>query len=136
MNPAQDYPTLDVSIDRMKAATIGLTAKQVGTNLISATSSTRFTNPVFWRDPGSGQAFIVLHSTTSKGRSRIRTRLTEGSVVTTLKNTVDNVVTEHGIARLRGASLAERARRLIAVADPAHRDDLAREAHEAGMLRA
>ena len=49
-----------------------------------------------------GQAFIVLHSTTSKGRSRIRTRLTEGSVVTTLKNTVDHVVTEHGIARLRG----------------------------------
>ena len=64
----------------------------------------------------------MLHSTTSKGRSRIRARLTEGSVVTTLKNTVDNVVTEHGIARLRGASLAERARRLIAVADPAHRE--------------
>jgi len=82
-----------------------------------------------------GQAFIVLHSTTSKGRSRIRTRLTEGSVVTTLKNTVDNVVTEHGIARLRGASLAERARRLIAIADPAHREQLEREAHEAGILR-
>ena len=56
-----------------------------------------------------GQAFIVLHSTTSKGRSRIRARLTEGSVVTTLKNTVDNVVTEFGIAQLRGA-LAGRAR--------------------------
>src|SRR6185436_11903920 len=82
-----------------------------------------------------GQAFIVLHSTTSSGRSRIRMRLTEGSVVTTIKNTVDHVVTEHGIARLRGASLAERARRLIAVADPAHREDIAREAHEAGMLR-
>ena len=41
-----------------------------------------------------GKAFIVLHSTTSKGRSRIRVRLTEGSVVTTLKNTVDHVVTE------------------------------------------
>jgi acyl-CoA hydrolase len=83
--------------------------------------------------PG-GQAFIVLHSTTRSGRSRIRTRLTEGSVVTTLKNTVDNVVTEHGIARLRGASLAERARRLIAIADPGHREQLEREAHEAGIL--
>jgi len=51
--------------------------------------------------PG-GKAFIVLHSTTNSGRSRIRTRLTEGSVVTTLKNTVDHVVTEWGIARLRG----------------------------------
>jgi acyl-CoA hydrolase len=82
-----------------------------------------------------GQAFIVLHATTSKGRSRIRVRLTEGSVVTTLKNTVDNVVTEYGIARLRGRSLAERARALIAVAHPDHREDLEREAHEAGILR-
>ena len=57
-----------------------------------------------------GQAFIVLHSTTRKGVSRIRVRLTEGSVVTTLKNTVDNVVTEWGIAKLRGRSIAERAR--------------------------
>ncbi len=49
-----------------------------------------------------GQAFVVTKSTTRNGRSRIRSRLTEGSVVTTLKNTVDNVVTEHGIAELRG----------------------------------
>jgi acyl-CoA hydrolase len=82
-----------------------------------------------------GQAFIVLHSTTSKGRSRIRTRLTEGSVVTTLKNTVDNVVTEFGIARLRGASLAERARALIAIAHPDHREQLEREAFAAEILR-
>ena len=50
----------------------------------------------------SGQAFIALHSTTSSGISRIRVRLTEGSVVTTLKNTVDHVVTEHGVPKLRG----------------------------------
>ena len=83
--------------------------------------------------PG-GKAFIVLHSTTRSGRSRIRTRLTEGSVVTTLKNTVDHVVTEWGIARLRGRSLAERAQALIAIAHPDHRDTLEREAYEAGLL--
>jgi acyl-CoA hydrolase len=83
--------------------------------------------------PG-GKAFIVLHSTTSKGRSRIRTRLTEGSVVTTLKNTVDHVVTEWGIARLRGRSLDERAAALIAIAHPDHRETLEREAREAGLL--
>jgi acyl-CoA hydrolase len=77
--------------------------------------------------PG-GKAFIVLHSTTSKGRSRIRVRLTEGSVVTTLKNTVDHVVTEWGIAKLRGRALAERAEALIAIAHPDHRDALGREA--------
>ena len=74
----------------------------------------------------------MLHSTTSKGRSRIRVRLTEGSVVTTLKNTVDHVVTEWGIAELRGRSLAERARALIAIAHPDHRDELeARRARRA-----
>src|SRR5829696_2921202 len=81
-----------------------------------------------------GQAFIVLHSTTGSGRSRIRLRLTEGSVVTTLKNTVDHVVTEWGIAKLRGRSLADRARALIAVAHPDHREALEREAHDAGVL--
>jgi len=82
-----------------------------------------------------GKAFIVLHSTTSKGRSRIRLRLTEGSVVTTLKNTVDHVVTEYGLAKLRGRSLSERAEALIAIAHPDHREELEREARESGLLR-
>src|SRR5215218_7188784 len=82
-----------------------------------------------------GQAFIVLHSTSGSGRSRIRVRLTEGSVVTTLKNTVDHVVTEWGIAKLRGRSLAERAEALISIAHPDHRDALEREAREAGLVR-
>jgi acyl-CoA hydrolase len=82
-----------------------------------------------------GKAFVVLHATTSKGRSRIRAHLTEGSVVTTLKNTVDNVVTEYGIARLRGLSLADRARALIAIAHPDHRDELEREAMALGVIR-
>ena len=81
-----------------------------------------------------GKAFIVLHSTTSSGRSRIRMRLTEGSVVTTLKNTVDHVVTEWGLAKLRGRSLSERARALISIAHPDHRDELERDAHDAGLL--
>jgi acyl-CoA hydrolase len=81
-----------------------------------------------------GAAFIVLHSTTSSGRSRIRVRLTEGSVVTTLKNTVDHVVTEWGIASLRGRTLADRARALIDVAHPQYRDALEAEAREAGLL--
>jgi acyl-CoA hydrolase len=83
-----------------------------------------------------GAAFIVLHSTTSSGRSRIRVRLAEGSVVTTLKNTVDHVVTEWGMATLRGRSLADRARALIAVAHPDHSDALEAEARQAGLLPA
>ena len=83
-----------------------------------------------------GQAFIVLRAATRDGRSRIRARLTEGSVVTTLKNTVDNVVTEFGLAELRGRSIAQRARALIEVAHPDHREALEREAREAGIIPA
>ena len=83
----------------------------------------------------NGKAFLVLHSTTRKGVGRIRATLTEGSVVTTLKNTVDHVVTEYGVAKLRGASLHQRARRLIAIAHPDHRDELRFEAGKIGLLR-
>ncbi|HEX4979498.1 MAG TPA: acetyl-CoA hydrolase/transferase C-terminal domain-containing protein [Acidimicrobiales bacterium] len=82
-----------------------------------------------------GQAFLVLPSTTTDGTiSRIRSRLTAGSVVTTLKNTVDHVVTEYGVAELRGRSISERARALIGIAAPQFRDQLCHEAREMGYL--
>ena len=56
---AQDYPIVDVAIDREKAATMGLTARAVGTALIPATASSRYMNPIYWRDPASGQGYIV-----------------------------------------------------------------------------
>lgn len=82
----------------------------------------------------SGVAFVVLHATTRSGRSRITSSLAPGSVVTTSRNAVDHVVTEWGIASLRGRSIAQRAEALIAVADPAHREHLEREAHALGIL--
>lgn len=83
-----------------------------------------------------GEGFVVMHSTTSDPAiSRIVPALRTGAVVTTLKNTVDNVVTEHGIAELRGRTLAERARALISVAAPQHRDALSAEANRMGLLR-
>ncbi len=75
-----------------------------------------------------GQGFVVLHSTTSQGTSRIVPQLAAGDVVTTPKNTVDKVVTEWGIAELRGRSIRERTRNLIAVAHPDHRDELTAQA--------
>ena len=84
--------------------------------------------------PG-GRSFIVLHSTTAdESHSRIVSRLHPGAAVTTFKNIVDCVVTEHGVAELRGSSIAERTRRLIAIAHPRFRDDLEREAREIGYL--
>jgi acyl-CoA hydrolase len=82
--------------------------------------------------PG-GQGFLVLPSTAAHGTiSRIVPRLREGSVVTTLKNTVDKVVTEHGVAELRGRTVRERTRALVGIADPAFRDDLEAAARELG----
>jgi acyl-CoA hydrolase len=82
-----------------------------------------------------GQAFVVLHSTTKDGSiSKVVAQLKAGEVVTTLKNTVDHVVTEWGVASLRGRSIRERAGALIAIADPSHRDRLTAEARCLGYL--
>lgn len=76
----------------------------------------------------SGRSIIALASTAKRGQiSRIVPRLSDG-VVTTPRSDADLVVTEHGVADLRGVPLRERARRLIAVADPAFRPGLAEHA--------
>ncbi len=77
-----------------------------------------------------GKPIIALPSVTSKGTSRIVGLLQPGASVTTTRSHVHYVVTEHGIAELRGASLQERARRMIAIAAPDHRDSLDRAARE------
>lgn len=86
----------------------------------------------FWS--ADGEAFVALRSTTKTGASRIRAALTPGSVVTTGKNVIDHVVTEHGIASLRGRSLRRRAEALIGIAAPEHRAALAAEARAIGLL--
>ncbi|MEG2679620.1 MAG: acetyl-CoA hydrolase/transferase C-terminal domain-containing protein, partial [Oscillospiraceae bacterium] len=50
--------------------------------------------------------------------------LTQGAIVTTGKNDVDNIVTEYGIAKLRGQPLSQRVKNLIAIAHPDFRDQL------------
>ncbi|HVN80032.1 MAG TPA: efflux RND transporter permease subunit [Terriglobia bacterium] len=52
-----DYPTLQVNIDRNRAGQFGLLMADVARSLVAATSSSRFTDPNFWRDPKSGNAF-------------------------------------------------------------------------------
>lgn len=79
------------------------------------------------RSPG-GHAIIALPATAKNGTvSRISARLS--GPVTTPRSDVDVIVTEFGAAELAGRSLEERARRLVAIAHPDFREDLAREAH-------
>jgi acyl-CoA hydrolase len=84
--------------------------------------------------PG-GLAFVVLHSTLKDDTiSKVVSQLSAGEVVTTLKNTVDKVVTEWGVAELRGRSIRERAHARIDVAHPHHRDHLTTEARRLGYI--
>jgi multidrug efflux pump subunit AcrB len=55
----QNYPTLDIAIDRSRAGQFGLTMYDVARSVVPATSSSRFTDPNYWRDPNSGNAFQI-----------------------------------------------------------------------------
>ena len=75
-----------------------------------------------------GRSIIALPASAMAGkRSRIVARL-EDNEVTTLRTDVDVIVTEYGVAELKGRTLAERARRMIGVAAPNHREELDRAA--------
>ncbi len=72
-----------------------------------------------------GRAIIALPSTADGGRvSRITPAIAEGAGVVTTRGHVHTVVTEYGVAELHGRSIGQRARSLIAIAHPDHRDAL------------
>jgi 4-hydroxybutyrate CoA-transferase len=79
--------------------------------------------------PG-GRAIIALPAAAGDGNAitRITPALKEGAGVVTTRAHVRTVVTEYGVAELWGKSLRERAKALIAVAHPDHRDRLMHEA--------
>ena len=80
--------------------------------------------------PG-GKPIIALPSTAKAGTvSRIVPTLQPGAGVVTSRAHVHYIVTEHGVAYLHGRSLRERAEALIAIADPAFREELSRHARE------
>lgn len=82
-----------------------------------------------------GRSFIAFTSTAKGGTiSKIKSILTPGAVCTTSKNDVDYIVTEFGVAHLRGKPLSERARSLIAIAHPDFRDQLSFEAKQRGIM--
>jgi multidrug efflux pump subunit AcrB len=54
-----NYPTLDIDINRERAGQFGLTMADVVRSVVPATSSSRFTEPNYWRDPNSGNAFQI-----------------------------------------------------------------------------
>ena len=73
----------------------------------------------------NGRSIIVIPSTARKGKiSRIVPILDEGAAITTSRNDVDYVITEYGIAKLKGKTLRERGKELINIAHPDFREEL------------
>ena len=82
-----------------------------------------------------GKAFIVLPSTAKNDSiSRIVPVLSPGTHVSTSKNDINYVVTEFGVAQLRGKSASQRARELIGIAHPAFRAELTAQAKQMNLL--
>lgn len=91
----------------------------------------------------NGKSFICLYSTAMvKNRetgereeiSKIVAQLKPGAAVSLSRNDVDYVVTEYGVAALRGTSIRERVDLLISIAHPKFRDELRRQAIECGII--
>ena len=91
----------------------------------------------------NGRSFIALYSTAMvKNKetgereeiSKIVPFLKQGATVSLSRNDVDKVVTEYGIAELRGTNVAERVQRLIAIAHPKFKEELFEKARELGYI--
>jgi acyl-CoA hydrolase len=91
----------------------------------------------------NGRSFIALYSTAmvmnketgeKEEISKIVPMLKQGAIVSLSRNDVDYVVTEYGIAALRGTNIRERVERLISIAHPNFKEDLRKQAQEIGLL--
>lgn len=109
-------------------------AESVGTRHISGTGGHRDYVRGAVKSPG-GKSFIAFTST-GKGdsESRIVATLKPGSCISTGKNDVDRVVTEYGIARLRGKTLSQRTKELIGIAHPKFREELLFSARKQNII--
>jgi len=117
-------------------------SESVGTKQISGTGGQADT-AIGSQNAKNGRSFIALYSTaTIKNKetgaleevSKIVPTLTPGAAVSLSRADVDYVVTEYGIVRLRGTNVRERAKLLISIAHPKFRDELRKQAIEAGYL--
>lgn len=80
-----------------------------------------------------GKAIIALPSVTNKGVSRIVPSLKIGAGVVTTRAHVHYIITEYGIANLYGKTIKQRAKALVDIAHPDHRETLEREFFESRM---
>ncbi len=115
-------------------------AESMGFTQFSATGAQTETIQGAQLSPG-GKSILALRSVYSvrnaQGEKVLKSKIVPyfrpGTIVSTSRNEIDFVVTEYGVAWLRGASIKERVKELIAVAHPAFRDKLQAEARRCGI---
>ena len=115
-------------------------AESMGATQFSATGAQTETVQGAQLSPG-GKSILALHSVYTarniRGEKVLKSKIVPyfqpGTIVSTSRNEIDYVVTEYGVAWLRGASVKERVKELIAVAHPAFREKLRAEARRCGI---
>jgi acyl-CoA hydrolase len=109
-------------------------AESLGTKHVSGTGGQADYVRGAVASPG-GKSFIAFTSTIKNDTiSRIGATLPTGSIVSTSKNDVDYIVTEYGIAKLRGKTVSQRTKALINIAHPKFREELTREAKKRNII--
>ncbi|MCJ7605885.1 MAG: butyryl-CoA:acetate CoA-transferase [Dehalococcoidales bacterium] len=112
-------------------------SESVGTRQISGTGGQlEFTRGAYMSK--GGKAFICLHATREDPDGKIISNIVPvlelGDMVTVPASDVSCIVTEYGIVNLKGLSVWQRAKALISISDPQFRDDLEKQAREAGFI--
>lgn len=133
---AQNSKMVSINTCFMVDFTGQVASESIGTNQYSGTGgqSDTATGAVESLD-GLGKSIIACYSSAKNDTvSAIVPTLPEGTAVTLHRSTVDYVVTEFGIASLRGATVRERTLELISVANPAFRDELTFKAKKLGYI--
>lgn len=137
----QNYKMISINTSVEVDLTGQCCSESIGVRQISGTGGQADT-AIGAQNSEGGKSFIALYSTAmvknpSTGelveKSKIVPMLTPGAVVSLSRNDVDYVVTEYGVAALRGTSVKERVRRLIEIAHPNFREELTAEAEALKM---
>lgn len=131
---AQNEKMVSINTAIMVDLTGNVCSEAIGTNHYSGTGGQLDTHrgAIMSR---KGKGIIALRSTAKNGAvSTIVPLLPEGSPVTVPRQDVDYVVTEYGVAHLRGKTVKERALELITIAHPDFRSFLRKEAQKLGYL--
>lgn len=130
---AQNDNMVSVNTAIMVDLTGQVCSEAIGTRHFSGTGGQLDTHRGAIMSKG-GKGIIALPTKTRKGDSKIVPMLPMGSPVTVPRQDLDYVVTEYGIAKLRGLPVTKRVKELIRISHPEDRQELKKQAHNIGLI--